>query len=152
MVSPMGYKFAPMNARHLDEVLVIENNSFPTPWSRTAFMHELLQNDFGYYIVALDGKKVVGYAGMWVILDEGHVTTIAVHEGYRQQQLGTGLLAELFREGRRLHCTKMTLEVRPTNHAALELYTKMGFIPYGRRPGYYSDCKEDAIIMWKDDL
>ncbi len=148
----MRYKFAPMNPRHLDEVLAIENNSFPTPWSRTAFMHELLHNDFGYYIVALDGKKVAGYAGLWVVLDEGHITTIAVHEDYRRQQLGTGLLAELFREGRCLHCTKMTLEVRPSNHAALELYTKMGFIPYGRRPGYYTDTKEDAIIMWKDDL
>lgn len=148
----MGYKFAPMKCPHLDEVLAIENVSFPTPWSNTAFIYELLHNDFAYYIVALDGEKVIGYAGMWRIIDEGHVTTLAVHPDYRRQKLGAGLLSELFREGVHQSCTRMTLEVRPSNLAALELYGSMGFVSHGRRPGYYTDTKEDAIIMWKDDL
>jgi ribosomal-protein-alanine N-acetyltransferase len=148
----MVFKFAPMSSGHLDGVLAIENVSFPTPWSRTAFAHELLHNDFAYYIVALEGKKVVGYAGMWRILDEGHITTLAVHPDYRRQNIGAALLNELLREGKRRGCTRMTLEVRPSNHAAQELYAKMGFVSHGRRPGYYSDTKEDAIIMWKDEL
>lgn len=148
----MAYKITPMKTEHLDEVLAIENVSFPTPWSRTAFTHELLHNDFAYYLVALAGKKVVGYAGMWRILDEGHVTTLAVHPGHRRHKIGAGLLTELILEGVRGGCARMTLEVRPSNNAALELYEKMGFVSHGIRPGYYSDTKEDAIIMWKDDL
>ncbi|TLN00063.1 ribosomal-protein-alanine N-acetyltransferase [bacterium] len=148
----MAYKLSPMKAQHLEGVLAIENISFPTPWSRTAFAHELLHNDFAYYIVALEGKQVIGYAGMWRILDEGHITTLAVHPDYRRRKIGAGLLKELLREGVRRGCARMTLEVRPSNIAAQELYTKMGFVSHGRRPGYYSDTKEDAIIMWKDDL
>lgn len=148
----MGLKFVLMKCSHLDEVMDIENISFPTPWSYSAFAYELLHNDFAYYIVALDDEKVVGYAGMWRILDEGHVTTLAVHPDYRRQKLGAGLLSRLMHEGVRRGCTRMTLEVRPSNLAALELYGKMGFVSHGRRPGYYSDTKEDAIIMWKDDM
>jgi len=148
----MGYQLGKMNVHHLDGVLAIENNSFPTPWSRSAFVHELVHNDFAYYIVAVDGEKVAGYAGMWRILDEGHITTLAVHPDYRRQKIGAGLLNALIMEGARRGCARMTLEVRPSNHAALELYGKTGFVSHGRRPGYYSDTKEDAIIMWKDDL
>lgn len=148
----MGYKVVLMKTNHLDGVMEIENVSFPTPWSRMAFTHELLDNDFAYYIVVLEGEKVVGYAGMWRILDEGHITTISVHPDYRRKKIGAKLLTELILAGIRQGCTRMTLEVRPSNHAALELYGKMGFVSHGRRPGYYSDTKEDAIIMWKDDM
>ena len=148
----MGFEFAPMEIQHLDEVLAIEQKSFPTPWSRNAFTHELVHNDFSLYIVALDGEKVVGYAGMWCIMDEGHITTIAVHWDNRRQKIGAGLLKELFREGLSRGCARMTLEVRPSNLAAQDLYIKMGFVSHGRRPGYYSDTREDAIIMWKDRI
>lgn len=145
----MEMNFIAMKREHLKGVLEIENTSFPTPWSEMAFAHEITGNDFAYYIVAISGEKVAGYAGMWIILDEGHVTTLAVHPANRRQSIGQRLLAELIAEALRRGCTKMTLEVRPSNLSALDLYEKMGFISYGVRPGYYTDTHEDAIIMWK---
>ncbi|PKM83447.1 MAG: ribosomal-protein-alanine N-acetyltransferase [Firmicutes bacterium HGW-Firmicutes-14] len=139
-----------MKSIHLDGVLEIENQSFPTPWSRTAFFHEITGNDFAYYIVALADGQVAGYAGMWVILDEGHITTVAVHPAYRRQKVGSRLLSELINESRKRGCIKMTLEVRPSNANARKMYEKAGFVSYGIRPGYYSDTGEDALIMWND--
>ncbi len=146
----MEIRYVAMRNAHLDGVLKIENRSFPTPWSRMAFSHEIADNDFAYYIVALVGNKVVGYAGMWVILDEGHITTLAVHESYRNKGVGARLLNELINDAKQRGCLKMTLEVRPSNLPALELYQKTGFLSHGVRPGYYADTGEDAIIMWKD--
>ena len=143
-------EFRRMSKLNLDEVVEIENISFPTPWSKTAFSHEIANNDFAHYLVALDGEKVAGYAGMWVILDEGHVTTLAVHPSYRRQQIGGTLLNKLIIEALARGCEKMTLEVRPSNTVALKLYEKTGFISYGVRPGYYSDTGEDALIMWRN--
>ncbi|WP_418791642.1 ribosomal protein S18-alanine N-acetyltransferase [Phosphitispora sp. TUW77] len=143
-------QFKKMCKSHLDDVLEIENRSFPTPWSRTAFSHEIDNKDFAYYIVALEEDKVVGYTGMWIILDEGHVTTLAVHPSYRRKQVGGALLCQLFREAIWRGCVKMTLEVRPSNFAAMRLYENTGFVSCGVRPGYYSDTGEDAVIMWKN--
>ncbi len=145
----MEISLVAMKNSHLDGVMEIENQSFPTPWSKTAFYHEIAANDFAYYIVAMAGNKVAGYAGMWVILDEGHITTLAVHPDFRGQGIGTRLLNELIAEAGRRRCEKMTLEVRPSNDQALKLYEKNGFVSYGVRPGYYSDTGEDAVIMWK---
>lgn len=145
----MEINFVPMRREHLKGVLEIENSSFPTPWSEQAFAHEITGNDFAHYIVALADKKIAGYAGMWIILDEGHVTTIAVHPLQRRKAVGRRLLNELVAEAKRRGCTKMTLEVRPSNEAAIDLYQRTGFVSYGVRPGYYTDTGEDAIIMWK---
>ena len=146
----MEIRIAGMQQSHLDDVIEIEILSFPTPWSRTAFFHEISSNDFAVYLVALVDGKVAGYAGMWIILDEAHVTTLGVHPSLRRQKIGVGLLRELISESRRRECMKMTLEVRPSNLSARDLYAKAGFISHGIRPGYYSDTKEDAVIMWKD--
>jgi ribosomal-protein-alanine N-acetyltransferase len=146
----MDIQLAHMKNIHLDQVATIENSSFPTPWSRSAFAQELANNDFAYYIVALMDNQVAGYAGMWIILDEGHITTIAVHPNHLRQGIGTILLNALLREAKNRDCVKMTLEVRPFNRSALDLYEKNGFMSYGVRPGYYSDTGEDAVIMWMD--
>lgn len=146
----MNIRFTLMDKSHLNGVLEIENQSFPTPWSRNTFAHEIAGNDFAYYVVALDGNRVAGYAGMWVILDEGHITTIAVHPSRRRCRIGECLLKNLIDEAKRRGCVRMTLEARPSNFAALELYEKMGFISFGLRPGYYADTGEDAVIMWKE--
>jgi ribosomal-protein-alanine N-acetyltransferase len=146
----MDIRLAHMKNIHLDQVVVIENNSFPTPWSQSAFAQELTNNDFAYYIVALMENQVAGYAGMWIILDEGHITTIAVHPAHRHQGIGAFLLNSLLKEAKKRACDKMTLEVRPSNRQAIDLYEKAGFVSYGVRPGYYSDTQEDAVIMWMD--
>ena len=149
---PEPIRFADMEVRHLSGVLEIERRSFPTPWSERAFLSELTQNAYAHYLVALRGNRVVGYAGMWVILDEAHVTNIAVHPNERGRGLGEHVLIELEHRARATGCKRMTLEVRPSNVVAQSLYRKRGFVARGRRPGYYSDTHEDAIIMWKDSL
>lgn len=150
MTEELHISFENMKKAHLADVVEIESVSFPTPWSREAYYHEIAGNDFAYYTVALLGGKVVGYCGMWIILDEAHVTTIAAHPHYRSRGLGAQLLNQLIREARRRGSNKMTLEVRPSNHHALKLYAKTGFVSHGLRSGYYSDTGEDAIIMWMD--
>jgi len=151
-VFPMELTFTEMSCEHLDEVMAIERASFPTPWSRHAFTHELLQNEFAVYIVVLAGQKVIGYAGMWLILDEAHVTNVAVHPDYRRRQVGRRLMQELMRRAVMLGASRMTLEVRTSNQVARRLYASLGFVERGRRRGYYTDTNEDAVIMWKDPL
>ncbi|MEW6398864.1 MAG: ribosomal protein S18-alanine N-acetyltransferase [Bacillota bacterium] len=141
-----------MTLADLDGVLAVEELSYRTPWSRRAFLSELTENIHAQYIVARLGQEVVGYAGMWVILDEGHVTNIAVHPDWRRRGLGERLLRELISRARARGATRMTLEVRKSNLAAQRLYTGLGFAPRGIRKGYYSDTGEDAIIMWLEDL
>lgn len=145
-------RFCDMELRHLPEVLEIERRCYVTPWSERAFRSELVQNAYAHYIVALHGRRVVGYAGMWLILDEAHVTNIAVHPEHRREGIGDGLLRELEERAARNGCLRMTLEVRAGNDAALTLYRKHGFEPRGIRPKYYSDTDEDAVIMWKEEL
>lgn len=139
-----------MTLRDIDNVLLVERRSFTAPWSRQAFMTELLDNQFAYYIVAQHAEQIIGYAGVWLIVDEGHVTNIAVDPKYRGWHVGETLLRTLMalcvaRGGRR-----MTLEVRVTNEVAQNLYRKLDFTGAGIRKGYYTDNREDALIMWAD--
>ncbi|GAW92510.1 ribosomal protein S18-alanine N-acetyltransferase [Calderihabitans maritimus] len=144
------YSIEPMQVKHLEEVLAIEKVSFPTPWSRHAFWSELCQNEFAHYFVCTVEGKVAGYAGMWVILDEAHVTTLAVAPEFRGRKLSRALLAELVRQATCLGANYITLEVRPSNYPARKLYGSMGFEATGIRKGYYTDNQEDAIIMTKN--
>jgi ribosomal-protein-alanine N-acetyltransferase len=92
---------------------------------------------------------IIGYAGLWLILDEAHVTSVAVHPDYRGRRLGELLFNVLIQEAVYLGADRMTLEVRVSNHAARQLYKRLGFVSAGIRKGYYNDNQEDAIIMWK---
>jgi ribosomal-protein-alanine N-acetyltransferase len=141
-----------MALEHLNQVLEIEEASFPAPWSYYAFAYEILQNNLAHYIVVMSGQEVVGYSGMWLVLDEAHITNVAVHPDYRQKSIGKSLMLEMMRLAVLNGSTKMTLEVRPTNTAARRLYEQLGFVEKGRRKRYYTDNNEDAIIMWKDNL
>jgi len=146
-------KFEKMMVEHLDQVILIENVSFPTPWSKNAFDYELTYNDFAHYIVALnDNKQVIGYAGVWLILDEGHITNIATHPDWRGTGLGFALMQELISRAALVGAERFTLEVRPSNKPARALYKKFGFVKKGLRKQYYTDTQEDAIIMWMDLL
>ncbi|MBO9600395.1 MAG: ribosomal protein S18-alanine N-acetyltransferase [Cohnella sp.] len=128
----------------------IERESFTAPWSEEAFRNELMNNMFAKYMVMERDGGILGYGGMWMIVDEAHVTNIAVREAYRGQGLGKRLLQELMRTAQWLGALRMTLEVRVTNEIAKSLYERMGFVPSGIRPNYYSDNMEDALIMWAE--
>lgn len=147
-----GISIGELTEADLDGVVEIEERSYPTPWSRQAFLSELTDNSFAAYIIARQGGKVVGYAGMWLLFDEAHVTNIAVHPDHRGRRIGHLLLSELEHRAVERGARRMTLEVRPSNPAAQRLYKSHGFVARGRRRAYYSDTREDAIIMWKDKL
>lgn len=143
----LGLKFSVMMPEHLEEVLDIERKSFPIPWSYQAFEFEVTENDFAFYIVALSNGRVVGYAGMWIVLDESHVTNVAVHPDLKGRGIGRALMTELLTRAVMLGAVKITLEVRVSNQAARSLYNSLGFVDRGIRKKYYSDNNEDAIIM-----
>ena len=146
------YILRKMQINDLEQVLSIERVCFPTPWSKQAFLYEILDNDLADYIVIDQGGQIMGYAGMWIILDEAHVTTIAVSPNCRREKLGETMLRELECLGACQGAKKITLEVRTSNYPAQALYNKLGYAERGIRKGYYSDTKEDAKIMWKDKL
>lgn len=140
-----------MTLHDLDEVLYIERASFTTPWSRRAFITELTENHYALYLVARRGDRVVGYAGMWIILDEAHITNIAVHPACRGQGVGTLLMQAVVERTTARGCRKVTLEVRRSNLVAQHLYERFGFRFQGVRKGYYTDTGEDAFVMVREN-
>ncbi|MDR1209737.1 MAG: ribosomal protein S18-alanine N-acetyltransferase [Clostridiales bacterium] len=141
-------KIIPMRRDHVDAVYAIELGSFSIPWTKGEFYREL-GSEHAVYLAASLGGEIVGYAGMWHIVNEGHITNVAVREDCRGQGVGGALVAGLLREAAKLGMIGVTLEVRAGNARAQALYSKFGFRPEGIRKNYYSDVREDAIIMWK---
>lgn len=142
--------FRKMTLQDLPDIMRIEQDAFATPWSEEAFRNELTNNMFAQYMAMEYKGRVIGYAGMWIIVDEAHITNIAILSEYRGKGLGKLLLAEAQRTASFLGAVRMTLEVRASNEVAQHLYRQFGFVNAGIRPGYYSDNNEDAIIMWAD--
>lgn len=134
----------------VDEVMIVERLSFSIPWSKNAFIEEVTNNKFARYIIAKVNGKIVGYAGLWKVCDEGHITNVAVHPEYRKNGVGFRLIKSLIDMAIEEDIRTMTLEVRRSNVSAQNLYTKFGFRVEGFRKEYYADNKEDAIIMWKE--
>lgn len=141
----------PIEDDHIDGILTISLLSFPITWSKDSFEKEL-DNKFARYVVAVKDNIVVGYGGMWIIVDEAHITNIAVHPEFRNYGIGSMLVEALIDIAKLENVCAMTLEVRKSNSIAKNLYSKYGFIEEGIRKGYYEDNHEDAIIMWKRDL
>jgi ribosomal-protein-alanine N-acetyltransferase len=144
---PVKVVIAAMRLEDLDEVQHIEEASFSTPWPPNAYRSELLTNRLASYLVARVEDRIVAYGGMWLMVDEAHITTFAVHPAWRRQRLGERLLLAFLDLARDRHAREATLEVRLSNLAARRLYEKYGFRPVGVRPRYYSDNNEDALIM-----
>lgn len=140
----------PMRVKDIDAILEIERLSFTTPWSRSAFLSELVENERAYYQVAWVGRQIAGYLGMWLVADEGHITNIAVHPRWRKLGVASRLLLAAAEVARERGALRLTLEVRVSNDAAQRLYRKHGFLPVGIRKSYYRDNNEDALIMWRD--
>jgi N6-L-threonylcarbamoyladenine synthase/protein kinase Bud32 len=141
-----------MRERDVTRVVGIEHTCFPHPWTSGMFLDELLQGDLRHWVVAESPWGLLGYAGLMVADDEGHVMNLAVRPDARGRGLGTALLSALVDEAGRRGLRRLTLEVRPSNAEAVALYETAGFRAVGRRPGYYSDSGEDGVIMWTGAL
>ncbi len=171
-----------MQVDDLDQIRRIEKESFPTPWPRDSYRREIMQNDRAQYLVLrragvpraapsrdvpprrlrfplwrfgaqrAAADDIVGFAGLWVMVDEAHITTIAVDMAHRGRGLGELMLIELIKLGQAAGASHMTLEVRVSNTVAQALYRKFSFRENGIRPRYYSDDREDALVMWSDPI
>lgn len=147
MDTKLHVRIVPMNADHLDEVAELERICFSTPWSRNMLAEEL-DNALSAFLVALDDSgRVVGYAGLQVVLDEGYITNVAVRPECRRQGVAGKLLQVFLDFAQGNHLAFLTLEVRASNYDAIALYGSRGFRSVGRRKNYYEHPKEDAIIM-----
>ena len=151
MADAENIEFRPMTLDDLSEVMLIERESFPTPWSEEIFRNDLLENLNSQYLVGTLDDDVITYAGIWILNEVGHITTIAVKNDYRGQGLGEETLTVVMELGAKLGVRKFTLEVRETNVEAVRLYEKHGFKRVGVRKNYYREINEDAIVMWLGD-
>lgn len=140
--------FRYMEEKDLDEIIELEHKCFTVPWSKEAFFNELHQNQFATYIVLEEEGKIIGYCGAWLVVDEAHITNIAILPEFRGRGLGEALLKKMIDKCREDHIERMTLEVRVSNTVAQSLYKKLGFQDGAIRKNYYSDNQEDAIVMW----
>ena len=135
-----------MTMDDVDGVAAVEAATFPTPWSRDAFASEM-KNVAARYLVAEKDGKVIGYAGAWIILDESHITNIAIREDMRGHGYGKALTGALMQYIANLGAAYATLEVRRSNERAQHVYKTLGFIGVGWRKRYYEDNGEDALLM-----
>lgn len=142
----------PMRRWHLRAVHAIESSVYERPWSLRVFATEVGKRDRRVYLVAVRGRRVLGYGGMAHVGDEAHITTVVVHPRARRKGIASALVASLLRRAREGGLGAATLEVRVGNSAAQALYRRFGFAPVGVRPRYYEDTKEDALIMWLHGL
>ena len=149
---PLRLRIEAMRLEDLAAVHQIELASFSAPWPPNAYRSELETNRLASYLVARAEDRVVAYGGMWLMVDEAHITTFAVHPAWRRQKIGERLLLAFLDLAIDRRAREATLEVRLSNLAARRLYEKYGFRPVGLRPRYYSDDGEDALIMTTEPL
>ncbi|MDH3539442.1 MAG: ribosomal protein S18-alanine N-acetyltransferase [Acidimicrobiia bacterium] len=145
----MSIHIRPLDASDLDAVMEIEEASFVEPWSRAMFAEEIVQST-RRYLIALEGVTVCGYGGIMLAGEDAHLVTIAVAPGHRELGVASRLMIDLVEAARDGGASHLTLEVRESNEAALELYRKFGFEPAGVRKAYYTT--EDAVVMWAVDI
>ena len=144
--------FVPMTHADLPAVEKMEQVSFPTPWSMETYERELVTRNSSYWVVRPTVRepgipRLLAYAGMWLLGDDAHITTIATHPDWRQRHIGEWLLLHMAGEARSHGVSALTLEVRIHNYPALALYDKLGFVAVGLRRGYYQDTGEDARLL-----
>jgi [ribosomal protein S18]-alanine N-acetyltransferase len=149
---PVTVRIEPMQVDDLPAVHAIEAGSFDAPWPPEAYRNDLETNRLAQYLVARIGDEVAAFGGMWLMVDEGHIITFAVHPAWRRQNVGGCLLLALLDLAIDRGAHEATLEVRLSNLPARRLYEKYGFRPVGLRPRYYTDNGEDALIMTTDPL
>ncbi len=143
---------APMQHADIPHVMRIEREAFPTQWPSDAFHNEIATNKLAHYFVGRYRGEIVAYGGIWSILEDSHITTIAVDRHYRGKRFGETMLLHLIDEAISRGSSWMTLEVRASNAVAQALYRKYGFTTVTERKGYYSDNNESALVMWAGNL
>ncbi|MFG0214370.1 ribosomal protein S18-alanine N-acetyltransferase [Brevibacillus porteri] len=148
MSQPIDLEYRYMTMQDVGAVAELERLAFTTPWPHDAFVNELTINPNARYVVVAHQNRIIAYCGMWIVIDEAHITNIAVHPLYRGKKVGLALMIKMMGVAKMQGAHSMTLEVRPSNTVARNMYIKLGFKEHGRRKRYYSDNNEDAIIMW----
>ena len=142
-----------MTTDDIDNVVAIEEEAYGEHhWSKSSFYDEMSNNLAHYYCAKTANGELVGYAGTWHILDEGHITTIAVKKEYMRKHIGEAIIVKILEDCYDAGIKYLTLEVRVSNTPAIALYTKYGFNSLGTRKGYYQDNNEDALIMWTENI
>lgn len=136
-----------MTEEDLEEVCKIEKDTFSEPWTREDFDHSI-KNTNNRYLVVEEQGCIAGYCGYWGVVGEGYIYNVAVRKDFRRRQIGLSMLRELIQQAFKMGISSLTLEVRFSNHAAIELYERLGFVNSGVRRDFYSKPKEDAVIMW----
>ncbi len=142
----MNDRIVPMDRAHLADIAALERVCFSTPWTEAMLEQELYNDTASFLVVENEAGKVCAYAGLHVVLDEGYIDNVAVLPDYRRQGLARRLV-EVYCRFAQAHLAFLTLEVRASNAAAIALYESLGFTEVGRRPAYYTNPKEDAILM-----
>jgi len=155
----LPFKIEPMQLADIPQVIAVEQAAYTMQWPQKAYEYELTGNKLAHYFVLrttlpIDPAEsdLVGMAGFWLLADEAHISTIAVYPTWRRRGLGEWLLINIIEEAQTLGAVVATLEVRPSNQAALALYQKYNFAQVGRRPRYYNDNNEDALIFTSPPL
>ena len=138
-----------MQIQHVPQVAALEKQCFSDPWSEKSIASELV-NDLAFWLVALEGETVAGYVGSQTVMGESDMMNIAVHPDFRRQGIAEALVETLITELREQGSRCLTLEVRSSNDPAKQLYQKLGFIQIGKRPNYYFNPREDALILRKE--
>lgn len=137
-----------MTLRDLDLVMEIERELFSSQWPRSIFRSELTENPYAYYYVIKLNEKIVGYAGIWLMREGAQVTNIAISSKYQGKSLGKKLFSYIFQRAISEGCESLSLEVRKSNEIAQKMYRQFGLVPAGIRKEYYTDNREDALVMW----
>lgn len=135
--------------KDIKEIAKLETVCFRDPWSEESVRYDAVENKLSFYIVAEIGGQVAGYIGVWKILNEGHITNVAVAPEHRRKHVASAMMEILLEVLEKENIDSCTLEVRASNSAAIKLYEKYGFKIEGIRPGYYEDNGENAFIMWR---
>lgn len=132
----------------VDAVSEVDHQSFTTPWPKETFLQEITKNDYAHYYVAELDQKVIGYIGMWIVIDDAQITNVAVLPEFRGYKIGEKLFQYACEQAIRMGSERLSLEVRASNLIAQRMYRKFGLVPGGIRKKYYTDNQEDAIVMW----
>lgn len=146
-----GILFRDMTQADVPAVAEMEKLCFRSPWSKRMLKEELMNPIALYHVFELNGE-LIAYAGMWIHFDEAHITNVAVLPEYRRKGYGRRIMLLSMQAAAEAGAAQMTLEARESNSGALAMYSQLGFIQSGRRKRYYTDTKEDALILWNKDI